>query len=691
MKDFLLEIGTEELPAHFANEAKEQFYSLTEKWLNENNLSFNELKTFSTPRRLLVLIKGLAESQPDIEKEAKGPALNIAFDTENKPTKALEGFLRSQNATLEQIEKKDFKGNLFVYVKISQKGKKAEDLLPNLIQYLISSVSVTRGMRWADYTVKFSRPIQWILAIFGNTHLSYEMEGVKASNFTCGHRFLSEGKIEINSIDDYFSKIKENNVIVDNEERKKDIINQLNEIASSMNARVLITESLLDEVSQLIEKPFAIMGNFDNKYLQIPNIVNVTVMKSHQRYFPLFDKDGKLLPNFITISNMNLNKENIRKGNETVLRARFEDAMFYYQEDVKNNLENNLEELKRVTYFEEIGSIYDKTERIEKIALFIAEKYFKYSNNENVSKATRLSKTDLVTNMVKEFTELQGEIGYYYLLNSKENEEIALGVKEQYLPTGNNDSLPSTILSQIVNFADKLDNIISCYSLGKIPTGSKDPFSLRRQSLGIIKTSDKYKIEFNLQEALSKAFDILSNQKLIKASKDDVLSKITDFFTQRIKNDLIDKGFRHDIIDAVLDTDLLLTNLYTVQSKVSILSKWVDTESAKNVIMAISRVIRISKENGTGEIKVSLFEKEQEKDLYNAFRLVTPDYEHHINKNDYNSGLITLQNLVTPINNFFDNVMIMVDNQEIKNNRLLLLNEIKKLTFRVANLDKIVN
>ncbi|MEK7431970.1 MAG: glycine--tRNA ligase subunit beta, partial [Cyanobacteriota bacterium] len=363
MKDFLLEIGTEELPANFANEAREQLKTLSEKWLKDNSLSFGELKTYSTPRRLVVFIKDLSEAQNDVEKELKGPAINVAFDAENKPTKALEGFLKSQNLSLEQIEKKDFKGNIFVFAKTIQKGIKSIELLSNFIQYLISSISVTRGMRWADYNLKFSRPIQWILALFGNEIMNFELESIKSSNFTMGHRFLSSGKIEINSADEYFSKLLENKVLLDNEKRKANIVEQLNKIAESVNASVIVNESLLNEVNQLVEYPFAIMGSFDERYLELPEVVNVTVMKSHQRYFPLFDKNNKLLPNFITISNMNLNENNIRTGNETVLRARLEDAMFFYKEDLKEPFENKIEKLKRVTYFEEIGSIYDKVER----------------------------------------------------------------------------------------------------------------------------------------------------------------------------------------------------------------------------------------------------------------------------------------------------------------------------------------
>lgn len=682
MKDFLLEIGTEELPASFANEAREQFKTIAEKWLKDNNLTFEKVKTFSTPRRLVLLIEKPSESQPDIEKEFKGPSLSAAYDTEGKPTKALEGFCKAQNLSFDQLEKKDFKGNMFVFAKIKQHGKKSIELFPELINHLITSVSVIRGMRWADYTVKFSRPIQWILCLFGAEVVNFETECLKTSNFTYGHRFLSKGQPTITSIDQYFETLEKNFVIVDNEKRKEIIREQLKNIAESLGADVLISESLLTEVNQLVEYPTAIMGDFEETYLQIPQVVNVTVMKSHQRYFPLFDKSGTLLPNFITISNMHLNKANIKAGNEKVLRARLEDAMFFYKEDQKTSLAEKTDELKRVTYFEEIGSMYDKTQRIEANAVFLAQHYFPSLDLKKVIRAGKLSKADLVTNMVKEFTELQGEIGYYYSLE-KEGSDIATALKEQYLPTGNNDSMPSEPLSQVINFADKLDNIISCFALGKIPTGSKDPFSLRRQSLGIIKTCNEYKIALNLQDVLNNAFDVLAEQKSIKANKEETVAKITEFVLQRLKNDLLDRGFKHDLVEAVLDSDKNLENVFGIQEKVSILAEWLETEASKNTVMALARVSRIAKEKGSSEVNHEFFEKEQEKELFDSLNTLNLDFA-------YTDLLNALEKLVAPINAFFDNVMVMVDNQDVKNNRLCLLNKIKDLSLKVANMDKII-
>lgn len=682
MKDFLLEIGTEELPASFANEAREQFKTIAEKWLKDNNLTFEKIKTFSTPRRLVLLVEKPSESQPDVEKEFKGPSLSVAYDTEGKPTKALEGFCKAQNLSFDQLEKKDFKGNMFVFAKIKQHGKKSIELFPELINHLITSVSVIRGMRWADYTVKFSRPIQWILCLFGNEVVNFETECLKTSNFTYGHRFLSKGKLTIDSIAQYFETLEKNFVIVDNEKRKEIIREQLKNIAESLGAEVLISESLLTEVNQLVEYPTAIMGDFEKTYLQIPQVVNVTVMKSHQRYFPLFDKSGMLLPNFITISNMHLNKANIKAGNEKVLRARLEDAMFFYKEDQKTSLAEKTDELKRVTYFEEIGSMYDKTQRIEVNAEFLAQQYFPSLDSEKVKKASKLSKADLVTNMVKEFTELQGEIGYYYSLE-KEDADIATALKEQYLPTGNNDSMPSEPLSQVINFADKLDNIISCFVLGKIPTGSKDPFSLRRQSLGIIKTCNEYKIALNLQDVLNKAFDVLAQQKSIKANKEETVAKITEFVLQRLKNDLLDRGFKHDVVEAVLDSDKNLENVFGIQEKVNVLAEWLETDNAKNTVTALARVSRIAKEKGASEVNAEFFEKEQEKELFDSLNTLNLDFS-------YTDLLNAVEQLVTPINAFFDNVMVMVDNQDVKNNRLCLLNKIKDLSLKVANMDKII-
>jgi glycyl-tRNA synthetase beta chain len=688
LNEFLLEIGTEELPANFANEARQQIKEISEKWLNDNSISFSELKTFSTPRRLTLIINGISESQPDINKEVKGPAVSSAYDSEGKPTKALEGFCKSQNIDINTLEKRELKGNMFVYAIVKQTGKKTIDLLPNVFNSILNSLSVTRGMRWGDNLTKFSRPVHWILCLFNGNIVNFNLDDIKSSNFTYGHRFLSKGKIEVNSVSEYLSKLEENKVILDNEARKDLIKQQLQDVAKILDADVLIEQSLLDEVNQLVEFPTAITGSFNEKYLVIPEVVNVTVMKSHQRYFPLF-KNGNLLPDFITVSNMNINPENIRKGNERVLKARLDDASFYYQEDLKSSLEDNREELKRVTYFEEIGSIYDKTERIENISKELSTKYFTDLNQEDVSKAANISKSDLVTNMVKEFTELQGEIGYYYSIKENQNEEISYAIREQYLPTGNNENFPSRPLSQMINFADKLDNLVSCFSLGKIPTGSKDPFSLRRQCLGIIKTSDKYKIPFDFNNALSIAFDTLSNQKHIKANKEETINKIKEFFLQRLKNDLLDRGIRYDIVDSVLDSDNCFNDIYAVQEKAKALDNWVKGD-VENTIMALARVIRIAKEKIDSDIHENLFEKDEEKQLFSFLLDINPELEKLSEDNKYNEYLNKLSELVKPINNFFDNVMVMVDNQDIKKNRLNLLYQVKILSDNVGNMDKIV-
>ncbi|RYX99601.1 glycine--tRNA ligase subunit beta, partial [bacterium] len=505
---------------------------------------------------------------------------------------------------------------------------------------------------------------------------------------TYGHRFLSEGKIEVNSVSDYINKLKENKVILNNEERKELIKSQLQQAAQSLNAEVVISEELLDEVNQLVEFPSPVIGGFDDKYLEVPEIVNVTVMRSHQRYFPLF-KDGKLLPNFITVSNMNLNPDNIRKGNQRVLKARLDDASFYYQEDLKKNLEDHTEELKRVTYFEEVGSIFDKTQRIEKIALELASKYFKDIEPANISRAAQILKSDLVTNMVKEFTELQGEIGYYYSIRESENEEISYALKEQYLPTGNNENFPSRPLSQLINFSDKLDNLVVSFSLGKIPTGSKDPFSLRRQSLGILKTCDQYNIPLNLEDALDTAFDVLSAQKTIKADKAETISKIKEFFTQRLKNDLLERGIRYDVIDSVLDTGSNFDNLYSLQEKARTLDTWVKND-IETIVMALARVIRISKEKPENAVQESLFEKDEEKALYSSIKDLNSSLSQFDNDYNYSAYIEKVSELVNPINKFFDNVMVMVEDQEVKKNRLALLYEIKNISDKVGNMDKLV-
>ena len=696
MSKFLLEIGTEELPVSFANEARQQLKILGENWLKDNNVKYENLKTFSTPRRLVFILEGLEKKQPDIIKEMKGPAVNIAYDVDGNPTKALMGFCKSNNINPEDVEKREVKGNFFVFVNVKQEGKNIIDLLPNLIKHFISSLSVNRGMRWADYNMKFSRPIHWILPLFDQEIIKLELDEVKSDNFTYGHRFLSSGKLEITSLENYFETLSKNYVIVDNEERKEFIRKQLIDLGKEMDVNIPIYEDLLEEVNQLVEFPNIVVGNFEDKYLDIPDIVTTTVMKSHQRYFPIY-KDNKLMPSFVTISNMECKKgevryENIRKGNEKVIRPRLEDAIFYYNDDLENTLEDNVEKLKKLTYFEEIGTVYDKSERIEKIALEIFKSYFdkKDITEEEIKQASKLCKTDLVTGMVQEFTELQGEIGYHYSLKMGVDKKVSIAIKEQYLPTGNNNSLPSTTLSQIINFADKIDNLISCFSLGKIPTGSKDPFALRRQILGIIKTCNEYKLELNINSLLDKAFDVLFEQKNIKADKKETLNKIKEFFIQRLRIDLIDRGYKHNIIDSVLKSNINpLDNIFATKEKVKNVSEWLKEDITKEIHMALSRIERICKTKVDIIIDESLFVEEAEKSLYQSLKKYEPKLNELYNSHDYKACLSLYSEIVNPINTFFDKVMVMAEDINVKNNRLALLQNVISVSGSIAYLDQI--
>jgi len=681
---FLLEIGTEELPADFANSARLELKTLSENFLKNNSIGYKKINTYSTPRRLVVIVDDISDKQQDNIKEIKGPPENISYDDKGNPTKALIGFCNKQNISLNEIEKREVKGSIFLFAKIKEDGKKTIELLPNMIDYLIENLSVKRSMRWASFETKFSRPIHWILALMNNNIVDYCLNDIYASNKTNGHRFLGKKNIEISSLEDYFSKLKENKVIVDNEERKEIIIKQLKEEASKIKAKVLIDNDLLEEVNQLVEYPNVIIGEFDKRYLEIPQIVNVTVMKNHQRYFPLFDNDNKLLPYFLTVSNMNLNIKNIKEGNERVIRARLEDAIFYNNEDSKEKLDKKTEYLKNVTYFDELGSIYDKIERIKKIGLFLAKNYFNYTNYSKLERACYICKSDLVTSMVKEFTELQGEIGYYYALRDGEDLEVANSIKEQYLPTSNNNSLPSQKLSQIINIADKVDNITSCFALDKIPTGSKDPYALRRQSLGIIKIAYNYKLNLNMKSIFNYSILLISEKIKIK---DNLFDKIKEFFIQRLKNELIENSIRHDIIDAVLFNEEL-ENLYSTQERAIFLNSQLINFS--NEIIALSRIIRICKENYDSEIFEELFEKEEEKNLYYSYNDIKDLFEKYYSEHDYLKCMEALSKITDRINLFFDNVMVMVDNENVKKNRLSLLSKIKKMADKICNMDKLI-
>lgn len=683
-KDLLLEIGTEEIPARFMPGILSQLESLSKSKLSDLRVGFSEIQAVGTPRRLALIVRDLAEFQNDMESENKGPSIKIAFDANGLPTKAAMGFARGQGIEVSQLV---VKGE-YVYAMIHQAGRPAAEILPEMLSELIASLNFPKNMRWGNLDMRFVRPVRWLIALYGSEIVPFNVAGVESSNTTRGHRFLSKGEIVVKSADDYFTKLAENHVMVDQNLRRKVIREQVEKIAINQGGTANIDEDLLEEVVYLVEYPTALCGKFEEEYLQLPSEAIITPMREHQRYFPVMSHEGKLLPVFITVRNGGSDYIDIvRQGNERVLRARLSDARFFFEEDKKVALIDRLDKLKTIVFQEGLGTLYDKTQRIEKLAAFIVQNT---GADEclitDIARAAKLSKADLVTAMVYEFTELQGVMGREYALLNGEKPIVADAIYEHYLPRFAGDSLPTGIGGRVISIADKLDNIVATFSRGLIPTGSQDPYALRRQALGIVNILIDSKYDLSLNKLIFESMNLLGITGEDK--RKNLAVDIQEFFRLRIKNVLSDEGIRYDVIDAVMavDTD----NIYDTLLRARAVAAVNRTEDMRKAVQAFTRAGNLAKNAAEKSIDPALFSVEAEKMLYHAYEKSLQSANEMTRNKNYIAALNIMAELTAPIDSFFDAVMVMDKNEAIKNNRLALLKAITGLALRVADLSKIV-
>ncbi|MGL5232077.1 MAG: glycine--tRNA ligase subunit beta, partial [Fusobacteriaceae bacterium] len=494
----LFEIGMEEIPARFLDNALEELKKNMEKKLNDNRVKFESIKTFGTPRRLVIYVEGVAQEQEDLDVVNMGPAKSVAFSDSGEISRAGLGFLKSQGVDVSGMTVVSTPKGEYIAVKKFMKGGNTEDLLPEMLKSLVLELAFPKSMKWADKETRFARPLKWFLAFLDNKVLNFDVEGLSSGNKSRGHRFFGE-EFTIDSADEYFDKIRKNNVIIDIQERKDLIKKLINENCIEKGEKAVIEDELLNEVANLVEYPYPLVGTFNSDFLEVPQEVLIISMQVHQRYFPILNEEGKLQPKFIVVRNGIEGSEYVRKGNEKVISARLSDARFFYNEDLKEPLHKSVEKLKTVVYQKDLGTIYDKIERMEKIAGAIVEKCGLESKKENIERTIYLCKADLVSNMIgeKEFTKLQGFMGAEYALKSGENEAVSIGIKEHYYPRFQGDILPSGIEGAIAGICDKLDTLVGCFAVGLIPTGSKDPFALRRAALGVVNVILNSKLEFS--------------------------------------------------------------------------------------------------------------------------------------------------------------------------------------------------
>ena len=682
-KTLLLEIGTEEVPAHVMPGILSQLKENAAKTFEELRIEYKNIKTLGTPRRSALLVEGLAEQQADLSKENRGPAVNIAFDADGNPTKAAQGFARGQGVKPEELVTKDG----YVYAMVHEKGGQTVDLLGDTLKGLVDGLNFPNNMHWADLDYKFIRPLRWLVALYGQDVIDFEVANVKAGRTSRGHRFLSEGDFEIANAEDYVEACRKASIIVDQNERCEMIRQQIAEVAAANGGQAEVNEDLLEEVLYLVEYPTALCGKFDEKYLALPAEAVITPMRDHQRYFPVL-KDGQLLPLFITIRNGGKEHlETVQHGNERVLRARLEDAQFFFDEDRKKTLEQHGEKLKTVVFQDGLGTIYDKALRLEVLAGYIADAIgANEQDKKDAVRAAKLAKADLVTGMVTEFTELQGVMGREYALLDGETKAVAQAIDEHYMPRFAGDSQPASVAGRIVSLADKIDTIVGTFSRGLIPTGSQDPFALRRQALGIVNMLKEAQYHISLSQLVAKAMELL---KIADAGQQAKLQKdVADFMKLRLKNVLADAGIRYDVVDAVFVT---VDDIYGVFLRAQAVNEAVKQDMEKT-IQAFVRTGNIARkaEDVQAAVEAGLLAEQVEKDLCKAYEAASDKAEKEIAAQDYAGAIATLSQLAAPIDAFFDGVMVMDKDEKIKNNRLGLLKLVDNLICQVADFSKIV-
>lgn len=681
----LLEIGVEELPSRFGQTTLDQIENNLSELLKEERVKYKAIKKYATPRRLTFVIEELADKANDLEEEVKGPAKKIAIDDEGNFTKPALGFMRSKGLDPQNVYFKQIGNAEYLFGTIKQEGRNTKEVLKNIIPESIKNVTFPKAMRWGGKNMRFARPIRWMVALLDNEVLDVNLEGIKSSNVTKGHRFLGEKEFEVNSIEDYFEKLEKNFVILDQHKRKEMIKEQAIEVAKSLGGEVEFDDDLLEEITFLVEYPTAFYGEFDKKYVELPKEVVTTPMKEHQRYFPVL-KDGKLLPNFIAVRNGDSNRIDIVKaGNEKVLRARLADALFFYNEDTKKPLESFVDKLNTVVFQAKLGTVYDKTLRIENLSQVILRELDMIESQANTVRAAKLCKADLVTNMVFEFTELQGIMGRDYAKVSGENKEVCEGIFEHYLPRFAGDILPETNVGIALSIADKLDSIAGFFAIGIKPSGSQDPYALRRQALGILSILLDKKLSVNLNKLINSALD---NYYSIEFDKEEAASQIVEFFVERVKNLFKDLGIRYDIIDAVLNDNL--DDISDIHTRALELNRWLQKDELVEMLTAFNRVSTLAEKASSEIVNEELLKESAEIQLYDSFKKIKSNVESLLSDKKYNEALDSFATLRPLVDNLFDNVMIMDKDEVIKENRLGLLKQIYSTMLTICDLSKIV-
>ena len=664
-KDLLFEIGAEEIPAGFMPNILGQLKTLAETKLNDAHLPFESIATYGTPRRLALIVKGLADTSAEISERHKGPSASIAYDADGNPTKAAIGFARGKGLDVADLVVEDG----YIYAETKTAGVPAKDIVTDMLPQLITGLNFPKSMHWGNLDAKFVRPVRWLVALLDEEVIPVEFATVKSGNVTRGHRFLGADEITIKNAASYVDTLKENFVMVDQDARRELISKQLHDIAASKNASIVWDDDLLEEINYLVEWPTALCGGFEESYLALPDAAIITPMKDHQRYFPLVNQDGKLLPMFLTVRNGSDHSiEVVQAGNERVLRARLDDAKFFFNEDRKKPLIDRQDGLTKIVFQEGLGNLADKTERLLTLGRVFSEECELHEDARVVlERATELAKTDLTTGMVTEFTELQGVMGKEYALLDGESPGVAEAIFEQYLPRFAGDVLPQTEAGKVLSIIDKVDNIVATFSRGLIPTGSQDPYALRRQTIGILNILLGSEWNISLRPIIVESMNLLN----VPADKqDELLGQVEEFITLRLKNIFLDREVPHHVIDL-----LLSNNELSVADAEGLVKALLANRIDENVelVQAFTRMYNLVKDVTYTGVDESLLKEDAERALYEMATKASEASIDAWDKNDYDAVVAVPATLVPAINKFFEDVMVMDKDEAIKANRLQLV------------------
>lgn len=684
-KELFLEIGTEEIPAGFIPVALRDLERMFRTGFEKARISFGEINTYATPRRLAICVTDVAECQEQQHIEATGPALKVAFDEKGNPTKAALGFARSQGVDVADLSEKQTEKGTYLFISKVVEGQDVASLLPQMLLDIVSGLTFKKSMRWKDLDIRFARPVHWLIALFGGEVVPFTYGNLESGNISRGHRFMAPGCFEVNSCADYLAECRSHYVIVDPQERREIIATGIEAIAKEVGGTLNLDENLLDEVVNLVEYPVPLCGHFDEEFLQLPDELLITSMKEHQRYFTLADNEGKLLPRFITVSNIAAtDPQVVINGNERVLRARLADGMFFWQEDQKHKLETRLEALKNVVYQQQLGTSYEKVQRFSALACDLAQR-FDPASVGLTRRAATLAKCDLETGMVYEFPELQGVMGREYALLEGEDERVARAIYEHYLPVQAGGDLPSDNIGAFISIADKIDTICGCFGVGLIPTGTADPYALRRSAIGILNIIQDRAFDISIPELVQQAVTQLEDK--LTRPVEEVKSDVVEFIRLRFVNMLTSQGIAPDVVDAVLSAGF--AQILDVRQRVEALNSLKTQEDFEPLVATFKRVGNIITGGVEARINPDLFESGSEKELYNALGEVRSRVDAAMQEGRYLDALHAIATLRPAVDSFFDDVMVMAKDDQVKTNRLALLTDVSSLFSGLADFSRL--